>query len=104
MVHLSTVLLVAAKTVMLICGIALTTVTYRAYARNGAPAMRALSYGIGLVTAGGVLAGSLHQLVGVPVATSSVVESVFMAAGFAVMTYSLYAEQPAGPASPETGR
>jgi len=103
MVHLSTVLLVAAKTVMLSCGIALTTVTYRAYTRSGAPAMRALSSGIGLVTAGGVLAGSLHQLVGVPVATSSAVESVFMAVGFAVMTYSLYADQPTA-ASQETGR
>lgn len=94
MVEISTTLFIAAKAVTLVCGVALTTVTYRAYSRTGSAAMRALSLGIGLVTAGGVLAGSLNQFLGVPVATSSAVESVFMAAGFLVMTYSLYADQP----------
>ena len=100
MVEISTTLLVAAKTVTLVCGVALTTLTYRAYSRTGSAAMRALALGIGLVTTGGVLAGTLNQLLGVPVAASSVVESVFMAAGFLVMTYSLYVDGP----SRETGR
>lgn len=102
MVEISTTLLVAAKTVTLLCGAALTTLTYRAYSRTDSAAMRALALGIGLVTAGGVLAGSLNQFFGVPIATSSVVESVFMAAGFLVMTYSLYADRLYS--SPETGR
>lgn len=95
MMHLSTVTLVVAKTVVLVCGAVLTTLTYRAYSRTRSAAMRALTLGIGLMTVGGVLAGSLHQLAGVAVATSTAVESVFMALGFAVMTYSLYAERPA---------
>jgi len=95
MLHLSTVTLVVAKSVMLVCGAVLTTLTYRAYSRSRSAAMRALTLGIGLVTIGGVLAGSLHQVVGVPVAASMAVESVFMALGFAVMTYSLYVERPA---------
>ncbi|WP_396275597.1 MULTISPECIES: DUF7521 family protein [Haloarcula] len=92
--HPSTVLLVAAKTVTLVCGAVLTTLTYRAYNRTKATAMRALWVGIGLVTAGALLAGSLHQLFAFPVVTSTAVESVFTAAGFAVLTYSLYTDQP----------
>lgn len=94
MLRLNTVLLVATKTVTLVCGAVLTTLVYRAYRRTGAPAMRALFVGIGFVTAGALLAGSLHQFVGVPVTTSTSIESLFTATGFAVLTYSLYTEQP----------
>lgn len=96
MVTLSTVLLVAAKTLTLACGVVLTTLTYRAYRRTRSTAMRVLSLGIGLVTAGAVLAGSLHQVAGVPVVVSTTVESLFTAAGFLVMTYSLYSDRLAG--------
>ncbi|WP_276273896.1 DUF7521 family protein [Haloarcula litorea] len=90
-----TVLLVAAKTVTLLCGVVLTWLTYKAYRRTGSPAMRALWVGIGFVTAGAMLAGGVHQLLGLPVALSSTVQSLFTATGFAVLTYSLYTEQPA---------
>jgi len=96
MVSLSTVFLVAAKTLTLACGAVLTTLTYRAYKRTRSTAMRVLSLGIGLVTAGAVLAGSLNQLVGVPLVLSTTVESLFTAAGFIVMTYSLYADRLVG--------
>ncbi|WP_276277827.1 DUF7521 family protein [Haloarcula regularis] len=94
MVETSTVLLVAAKTVTLVCGAVLTYLTYQAYRRTASPAMRALWIGISFVTAGAVFAGSLHQVLNVPVATSVAVESIFTAAGFVVLTYSLYTEQP----------
>ena len=93
MVSLSTVFLVAAKTLTLACGVVLTTLTYRAYRRTRSTAMRVLSVGIGLVTAGAVLAGSLNQLAGVPLVLSTTVESLFTAAGFLVMTYSLYSDR-----------
>ena len=93
MVHPSTVLMVAAKTLTLACGLVLTTLTYRAYRRTRSTAMRVLSVGIGLVTAGAVLAGSLNQLAGVPLTVSTAVESLFTAAGFLVMTYSLYSDR-----------
>ena len=96
MVSLSTVLLVAAKTLTLACGVVLTTLTYRAYRRTRSTAMRVLSVGIGLVTAGAVLAGSLNQLAGVPLVLSTTVESLFTAAGFIVMTYSLYSDRLVG--------
>lgn len=94
MLEANTVLLVGMKTVTLVCGVILTTLTYRAYRRTGAPAMRALCFGIGLVTAGAILGGSLHQLIGAPVTQSVTVEELFTAAGFAVLTYSLYTDQP----------
>ena len=96
MVSLSTVFLVAAKTLTLACGVVLTTLTYRAYRRTESTAMRVLSLGIGLVTAGAVLAGSLNQLAGVPLVVSTTIESLFTAAGFLVMTYSLYSDRLAG--------
>jgi hypothetical protein len=92
--HPSTVVLIVAKTVTLLCGVALTTLTYRAYRRTMAPAMRALCLGIGLVSVGSLLAGGLNQLLGFAVAESAAVQSVFTASGFAVLTYSLYTEQP----------
>jgi len=94
MLGANAVLLVAAKTVTLCCGAVLTTMTYRAYRRTRAPAMRALWVGIGLVTAGAILAGTLHQVVGIPVTVSVTIESLFTAAGFLVLTYSLYTEGP----------
>jgi len=96
MLHPSTVLLVATKTLTLACGLVLTTLTCRAYRRTRSTAMRVLSVGIGLVTAGAVLAGSLNQLLGVPLVVSTTVESLFTAAGFLVMTYSLYSDRLAG--------
>ncbi len=96
MVSLSMVVLVATKTLTLVCGVVLTTLTYRAYRRTHSTAMRVLSVGIGLVTAGAVLAGSLNQLAGVPLVVSTTVESLFTAAGFLVMTYSLYSDRLAG--------
>lgn len=94
MLEANAVLLVGTKTITLVCGAILTTLTYRAYRRTGARAMRALCLGIGLVTAGAILGGSLHQLVGLPVTQSVTVEELFTATGFFVLTYSLYVDQP----------
>ena len=93
MLHFSTVLLVVAKTMTLAFGAVLTTLTFRAYRRTRSAAMGVLCLGLGLVTAGSVLAGSLHQLLGVPLTTSTTIESLFMAAGLGVLTYSLYAKR-----------
>ncbi|MCJ0619234.1 hypothetical protein JZX76_06835 [Haloarcula hispanica] len=95
MLGANAVLLIGMKTVTLFCGVILTTLTYRAYRRTRAPAMRALCLGIGFVTLGAILGGSLHQFVGMPVAQSVTVEELFTAAGFFILTYSLYMDQPA---------
>jgi hypothetical protein len=91
----SMTLLTAAKAVTLLFGGILTLLSLRAYRRTGSPALRALTVGIGLLTAGAILGGALHQLLGLPLKTSATLQSVFTAIGFGVLTYSLYTKSPA---------
>lgn len=90
----TTVVLVAAKTATLVFGGALTVLSYKAYRRTGSPALRALALGIGLLMAGAIVGGLLHQVVGLGLEESVSVQSVVTAVGFAVMTYSLFAAEP----------
>lgn len=90
--------LIATKAATLTFGAILTYLAYQAYSRTGSPALRALAAGIGLVTTGAVIGGVLHQFVDVSLGMSASVQSAFTAAGFAVLTYSLYTESAAEPA------
>lgn len=93
------IVVVVTKAVTLTFGAILTWLSYRAFLRTRAPALRALAAGIGLLTAGALLGGVVHQIVGSPVLAGVAVQGVFSAAGFAVLTYSLYAEGPTDPVS-----
>ena len=86
------VLLVAAKTVTLVCGGMLTILSARAARRTGSPALRALAIGTGLLTVGALAGGVGHQYLGLGLGTSVSVQSVFTAVGLGVMTSSLYTE------------
>lgn len=88
---LSTLLLVAAKTVTVVLGTVLTVLATRAYRRTHSPALGALAAGIGLITLGALAGGILHQVVDVPLSVGVAVQAVCTAVGFAVMTYSVYA-------------
>lgn len=100
----STALLAATKTVTLLFGGTITYLSYRAYRRTGSPALRALTLGIGMVTSGVILGGILHKIVGLPLELSVSIQSVFTAAGFAVLTYSLYTKRhPSSPQRPRQG-
>jgi hypothetical protein len=96
-VQIVSVLFAAAQTATLIFGGAITALALRAYRRTGSPALRALAVGIGLLTVGALLGGTLHQVAGVGLRTSVLVQSVATAVGFAVLTYSLYTDHDAGP-------
>ena len=87
----TTVVLAVTKSVTLVAGALLTTLSWRAYRRTRAPALRALATGIGLVTAGAIAGGLVHQFTAVPLAVAVSVQSVFTATGFVVLAYSLYA-------------
>ncbi|MFB6156491.1 MAG: hypothetical protein ABEJ34_01440 [Haloferacaceae archaeon] len=91
MVHITTAIVVA-KTLTLALGGAITYFAYKAYSRTGAPALRALAIGFGVVTAGAIIAGLIDQLMPVDFLVGVLVESVLTLAGFAVITYSLYVE------------
>lgn len=86
----TTIVLVAAKTATVAFGGALTYLTYRAFQRTQSNALRALAVGIGLLTAGALVGGALHQGFGVALDVSVTIQSVFTAAGLASMTYSLF--------------
>lgn len=88
----TTFVLAVTKTATLAFGALLTALSWRAYRRTDAPALRALGSGIGLVTVGALLGGAFHQFLDVPLAVGVSVQSIFTAAGFAVLTYSLYAD------------
>lgn len=85
-------LLVAAKTATLVFGGIITVLAVRAYRRTGSPALRALALGIGLLTAGALVGGALHQLLGLSLEIGVLVQSCFTAVGFGVLTYSLYTD------------
>ncbi len=96
-----TVIIALANTFTLVFGGVVTALAWRAARRTGAPALRALALGLGLVTLGALLGGTLHQIAGFEFQTAIAVHSVFTAIGFGTLAYSLYAEM-ADTGSPST--
>lgn len=91
-------IVVAANTVTLLFGSFVTAMTLRAYRRTGSRALFLLGVGFGLVTLGSLVGGALHQVTGASLVLSVAVHSVFTAAGFLAVSYSLYVEH--GPGEP----
>lgn len=89
-------ILVALKTMSLLLGGTISWVSYRAWRRTGSHALRALTAGFALVTVGSIVAGGLHQLLGLQLRTGVLVESLFTVTGFAVITYAVFLREPAG--------
>jgi hypothetical protein len=87
-----TLAVVALKSLTLVLGGVITYYSYRAYQRTGAPALRALAIGFGVITLGALIAGAADQLLPLDPSLSLAVESAFTAAGFAVIVYSLFAD------------
>jgi hypothetical protein len=79
------------KTLSLVLGGAITYLAYKAYRRTGAPSLRYLAVGFGIVTLGSLLAGIIDQVLQLELRVGLLVESVLITAGFAVIVYSLYA-------------
>ncbi|SEW03976.1 DUF7521 family protein [Natrinema salifodinae] len=82
--------LAVVKTLVLIVGGVITFFAYKAYRRTHQPALRYLAVGFGLVTLGLVLAGMLYELLGVPLMTGILLESLLVLLGFLVIARSLY--------------
>jgi hypothetical protein len=97
------VVLVAAKTATVAFGGALTLLALRAYRRTGSDALRALTVGIGLLMVGALIGGAVHQLLGLSLGLSVTIQSVCTAAGFAVMTYSLFTDVQRGGSRTRSG-
>lgn len=85
--------IVAVKTVILLLGTAITYIAYKAYRRTGAPSLRALGIGFGVVTLGALLAGIADQVLSVSLEMGVLINSILVAIGFAIIMYSLYLER-----------
>ncbi|MFB6293680.1 MAG: hypothetical protein ABEH60_05410 [Halonotius sp.] len=73
-------------------GGAITYFAYKAYSRTGDSSLRGLMLGFGFVTSGALVGGVTHQLFEFPLEFGIVINAGLTAAGFAVITYSLYVE------------
>jgi len=69
-----------------------TYYAYKAYSRTGSPGLRALALGFAFVAAGSLVGGGLH-FGGVDILLAVVSDSVLTAVGFALILYSLYADE-----------
>lgn len=85
--------IIALKTVILLLGGGITYIAYQAHRRTGAPSLRALTIGFGIITLGALLAGIANQVLGVGLQTGVLINSLLVALGFAVIMYSLYLER-----------
>ena len=81
------------KTLILVLGSGITFIAYKAHRRTGAPALRTLSVGFGIITLGALLAGVAHQLLGVALQTGVLINSLLVAVGLAIIMYSLYIQK-----------
>lgn len=77
------------KTLILLLGGLVAYFAYKAYARTGNPSLGYLAGGFGLVVIGSILGGLVHELIGVSLAAGVLLEGLFVAAGFAMIAYSL---------------
>lgn len=85
--------IVAVKTVILLLGGGITYIAYKAYRRTGAPSLRVLGIGFGVITFGALFAGVMNQLLSVSLEMGVLINSVLVAIGFAIIMYSLYLER-----------
>ncbi|MFC6613796.1 hypothetical protein ACFQAS_02270 [Halopenitus salinus] len=85
-------LIIVAKTAILLLGGSITYYATRAYRRTGDRSLRALAIGFGFVTVGALLGGILDQGLNWDIAIGIAINSVLTAFGFGVIVYSLYIE------------
>ncbi|RJT07114.1 hypothetical protein [Halococcus sp. IIIV-5B] len=85
--------IVVVKTMILLLGSAITFIAYKAYRQTGAPSLRALGVGFGVMTFGALLAGIADQLFGVSLEMGVLLNSVIVGSGLAIILYSLYLER-----------
>lgn len=85
-------LIIVAKTAILLLGGSITYYALRAYGRTRDSSLRALAIGFGIVTVGALVGGVSHQIVGTDLAVGIAIDSLLTAVGFGVIVYSLYME------------
>ena len=83
---------VVTKTVILLLGGTITYFAYQASQRTRTTPLRTLALGFGVITVGALFGGVAHQFVSASIVSGVLINSILTAAGFAIITYSLYME------------
>ncbi|MFB6243387.1 MAG: hypothetical protein ABEH80_04765 [Halobaculum sp.] len=93
LIHVTTAI-AATKLGTLVLGGLISYLGWKAYQRTGAPPLRALSVGFGIVTVGAAVGGVVDQFLLQSQSTlyGILVSSALTLVGFGVITYSLYME------------
>lgn len=81
--------LVVVKTLVAVMGAAVTYFAFKAYRRSRERPMGLLAAGFALVTVGGVLGGTVYELLAVPLSVGVLLEGLFVLVGFALIARSL---------------
>ncbi|WP_425498413.1 DUF7521 family protein [Halogeometricum salsisoli] len=85
------IVLVRSGILLLASGI--TYIAFNAYRRTGERTLRALGLGFGVITVGTLTTSSANQFFSAPLEIGILVNSIFVAVGFAIITYSLYTQR-----------
>lgn len=82
-------LLAGTRIAVLILGLAVTAISYRAYRRTGTAYLRTAAVGFGVISIGVFLEGVLFELFGLDLAAVHIVESIAIGLGFLILLQSL---------------
>ncbi|WP_089650028.1 DUF7521 family protein [Halobacterium hubeiense] len=96
MPEFATILLVALKTTILICGSVMTWLIYKAYRRRGMTRLQPFWMGFAFITSGALLTGNLDWLLPLSATERAIIPNFFTAGGLVLLLYSLYFENPVG--------
>lgn len=87
-----TSLLVIVKIAVLILGSIVALLAYRAYRRTGIDGLQYFAVGLSVITLGTFLVGFFHHIVGIPLVSGMLLESLIVCAGFVVIMFGLYGQ------------
>lgn len=79
----------ATRLAVLLLGLAVTVISYRAYRRTGTPYLRTAAVGFGVISIGVFVEGILFELFELNLALVHIVESVAIGLGFVILLHSL---------------
>jgi hypothetical protein len=82
--------IVVVKSVILLLGGGITYIAFKAYRKTGRVSLQVLGFGFGIITLGAFLTGVATQFFSVSLELGVLINSIFVAAGLAVIMYSLY--------------
>lgn len=90
MIDTITTLLVGAKILALILGSIVALLAYRAYLRTKIDGLQYFAIGLSIITAGTVLVGIFHHIIGLQATLGMLIESLIISVGFIVIILGLY--------------